>query len=132
MHTISLIQAATSHAAHTETSVILLSVSMTDGEDIARLPEAIPLVMCSDLFDGPQILGFDSVNQAVTRFNEIVSGLVVGHFHCPYTITLVDGRGDTVVASNICGIGPDDGHPVASATFGRIGFRTEPATFFQS
>lgn len=130
MHTISLLQAATSHAAHTETSVILLSVDMTDGEDIARLPDAIPPVMCSDLFDGPQILGFDSVNQAVARFNEIVAGLVVGRFHCPYTITLVDGFGDSVVASNIRGVGPDGGHPVATATFGRIAFRIEPASFF--
>jgi hypothetical protein len=101
MHVVTLLDAARSHARLSGAPVILLQVSIHDGEAISRLPDVIPATVRSDLFDGPQILGFGTAAQAVMVFNDIVRMLVSTRFECAYEVTLVDGEADPVVESNV-------------------------------
>lgn len=101
MHDVTLTTAARSHAKACGTPVILLEVSIHDGEAISRLPDVIPPHVCSDLFDGPQMLGFDTRRGAVEAFNEIVRSLVASRFECAYAVSLIPGEGDAVIESNI-------------------------------
>lgn len=126
MNVVTILDAARSHARLRGAPVILLQVSMYDGEAIARLPDVIPPAVCSDLFDGPRILGFDDAGEAVAVFNEIVRALVVSRFECPYEVKLVDGQADPVVESNIDRRRVVDWNRHASARLGAHGIECVP------